>query len=171
MKAKLLCRVKEFVSIAPFLNSWLCPLRSVSSNDFVRSIAYRPSVSVLYGHNAYLLYLERLSQLQWLSSARFIDTWGPYAIFLVADLPGKGKGLLASRDIQLFCAWLVDVRNTKCIHSKMSDCYARNHCLLSSARVNLSNLTPKLMFAVWSSPSVSIAGLLAKLSKRTGGFL
>jgi len=24
--------------------------------------------------------------------------------FFVADLPGKGKGLLASRDIQLFCA-------------------------------------------------------------------
>jgi len=32
--------------------------------------------------------------------------------FLVADLLGKGKGLLASRDIQIFCAWLVDVRNS-----------------------------------------------------------
>jgi len=87
--------------------------------------------------------------------------------FFVADLPGKGKGLLASRDIQVFYAWVVDVRSTKCTHSKASDCYARNHCLLSLTRVSLlSNLTIKLMmFAVSSSPSALIAGSLAKLSR------
>jgi len=48
LQAKLLHLVKELVIVALFLNSWLYALRSVSSNDFVRSIAYRPSASVLW---------------------------------------------------------------------------------------------------------------------------
>ena len=84
---RLLRQVKGLVTMALFLNSWLCALRSVSSNDFVRSIAYKlqsacfDDLGCAYGHNASLQYLERLPQLQWHSSARFIDTWGPYATF------------------------------------------------------------------------------------------
>jgi len=44
-EARLLRQVKGLVTIVLFLNSWLCALRSVSSNDFVRSI--QASVSVL----------------------------------------------------------------------------------------------------------------------------
>lgn len=95
-EARLLRQVKGPVTIALFLNSWLCALRSVSSNDFVRSITYRPQSACLgcaYGHNASLQYLERLPQLQWHSSARFIDTWGPYATFPCSGFIRQRKGL------------------------------------------------------------------------------
>ena len=70
LKARLLRQVKGLVAIALFLNSWLCALRSVSSNDFVRSIAYKlqsacfDDLGCAYGHDASLQYLERLPQLQ-----------------------------------------------------------------------------------------------------------
>ena len=67
---RLLRQVKGLVTMALFLNSWLCALRSVSSNDFVRSIAYKlqsacfDDLGCAYGHDASLQYLERLPQLQ-----------------------------------------------------------------------------------------------------------